>query len=221
MPVSIETGRMLLRQMTGGDLDWLARLHGDRRVMRYVGDGEPVPRAEIAARTLPAMLREYDELPAGLGYFAAVERATGGPLGWIGLRPPDSVGLCPPANTGLCPPANTGLCPPANTGLRPPAGVAELGYRLLPEVWGLGYATEGARALIRHGFASLDLTSIVATTMTLNLASRRVLEKAGLSLARTFLAVWPSYLEGAEHGDVEYAIVRSAWRERQLPAELA
>ncbi|MGN6679015.1 MAG: GNAT family N-acetyltransferase [Streptosporangiaceae bacterium] len=197
MPVSIETGRMLLRPMTGGDLDWLARLHGDRRVMRYIGDGEPVPRAEIAARTLPAMLREYDELPAGLGYFAAVERATGGPLGWIGLRPPDSVGLCPAA------------------------GVAELGYRLLPEVWGLGYATEGSRALIRHGFASLDLTSIVATTMTLNLASRRVLEKAGLSLARTFLAVWPSYLEGAEHGDVEYAIVRSAWRVRQLPAELA
>ncbi|HKR68875.1 MAG TPA: GNAT family N-acetyltransferase [Streptosporangiaceae bacterium] len=205
MPVSIETGRMLLRQMTGRDLDWLARLHGDRRVMRYIGDGEPVPRTEIPARTLPAMLREYDELPAGLGYFAAVERAAGRPLGWIGLRPPDSVGLCPPANTGLC----------------PPAGVAELGYRLLPEVWGLGYATEGSRALIRHGFASLDLTSIVATTMTLNMASRRVLEKAGLSLARTFLAVWPSYLEGAEHGDVEYAIVRSAWRVRHLPAELA
>lgn len=187
---------MLLRQMTGGDLDWLARLHGDRRVMRYIGDGEPVPRTEIAARTLPAMLREYDEMPAGLGYFAAVERATRRPLGWIGLRPPDSVGL------------------------RPAAAVAELGYRLLPEVWGLGYATEGARALIRHGFASLDLTSIVATTMTLNMASRRVLEKAGLSLARTFLAVWPSYLEGAEHGDVEYAIVRSAWREQELPAEL-
>ena len=195
MPMSIGTGRMLLRRMTGADLDWLARLHGDRRVMRYIGDREPIPRAEIAARTLPAMLRDYEELPTGLGYFAAVELITGRPLGWVALRPPDSVGLCPPASTGLC----------------PPAGVAELGYRLLPEAWGLGYATEGARALVRHAFTDLDLASVVATTMTLNLASRRVLDKAGLSLVRTFLAVWPSYIEGAEHGDVEYAVARSAW----------
>jgi RimJ/RimL family protein N-acetyltransferase len=68
MSVPIETGRILLRQITGADLEWLARLHGDRRVMRYIGDREPVPRAEIAARTLPAMLRDYAELPAGLGY---------------------------------------------------------------------------------------------------------------------------------------------------------
>jgi hypothetical protein len=60
----------------------------------------------------------------------------------------------------------------------------------------------------------------VATTLTLNLAPRRDLEKAGLSLVCTFLAVWPSYIEGAEHGDVEYAIARSAWRACRLPAEL-
>src|SRR5262245_3334358 len=90
----VTTRRMLLRQLTGADLDWLARLHGDRRVMRYIDDGEPVPRAHVAALTLPAILREYDELPPGLGYFAAIDRATGRPLGWLGLRPPSSVGLC-------------------------------------------------------------------------------------------------------------------------------
>lgn len=188
MAARIETGRMLLRQMTGADLDWLVRLHGDRRVMRYIDDGKPVPRAVILEQTLPAILREYDELPDGLGSFAAVGRVTGKPLGWLGLRPPSSVGLCPGA------------------------GVAELGYRLLPEVWGMGYATEGAMALIRRGFTDLDLSRVVATTMTLNMASRRVLEKAGLSLVRTFLAAWPGYLEGAEHGDVEYALTRAAWR---------
>jgi RimJ/RimL family protein N-acetyltransferase len=107
----VTTRRMLLRQMTGADLGWLARLHGDRRVMRYIDDGKPVPRAQVAARTLPAIVREYNELPPGLGYFAAVDRATGRPLGWLSLRPPSSVGL------------------------RPGTGVAELGYRLLPEVW--------------------------------------------------------------------------------------
>jgi RimJ/RimL family protein N-acetyltransferase len=186
----VTTRRMLLRQMTGEDLDWLVRLHGDRRVMRYIDSGEPVPRAQVAARTLPAMLREYDELPLGLGYFAAVDRATGRPLGWLALRPPSSVGLCPGKD------------------------VAELGYRLLPDVWGMGYATEGARALIGHGFTELGLARVVATTMTLNLASRRVLQKAGLFLVRTFLAAWPGYIEGAEHGDVEYAVGRAAWRDR-------
>ena len=147
MAASIESGRMLLRRMTGADLDWLARLHGDLRVMRYIDDGKPVQRAVVVELTLPAILREYDELPGGLGCLAAVDRATGEPLGWIGLRPPTS------------------------TGLDSVAGAAELGYRLFPEVWGLGYATEGAGALIRHAFTELDLTSIVATTMTLNLAS--------------------------------------------------
>ena len=195
---------MVLRQMTGADLDWLARLHGDRRVMRYIDDGEPVPRSEVAAQTLPAMLRDYDELPPGLGYLAVVDRAFGQPIGWLSLRPPTSIGLRPPAGTVLRPPAHTG------PGMA--AGEVELGYRLLPEAWGLGYATEGARALIGHAFTELDLARVVATTMTLNLASRRVLEKAGLSLVRTFLAAWPGYIEGAEHGDVEYAVGRATWR---------
>ena len=79
------TRRMVLRQMTGADLDWLARLHGDQRVMRYIDDGEPVPRAEVVMQTLPAMLRDYEDLPPGLGYFAAVGRASGEPLGWFSL----------------------------------------------------------------------------------------------------------------------------------------
>jgi RimJ/RimL family protein N-acetyltransferase len=214
----------LLKHMTDADLDWLARLHGDPRVMRYIDDGKPVPRAVVVRQTLPAILREYDEHPDGLGYFAAVERATGRPLGWIGLGPPNSTGLRPPNSTGLRPPNSTGLRPPNSTGLRPPnstglgmtrldsaAGAAELGYRLLPEAWRLGYATEGARALVRHGFTVLDVEQVVATTMTLNAASRRVLEKTGLSLVRTFLAAWPSYIEGAGHGEVVYGVARQAW----------
>jgi RimJ/RimL family protein N-acetyltransferase len=215
----VTTPRMLLRQMTGADLEWLARMHGDRRVMRNIDDGEPVPRAQVAARTLPTILREYDELPPGLGHFAAVDRATGRPLGWLSLRPPSNVGLGPPPSVGLRPQFGTALWPA--DGVAPGADVAELGYRLLPEVWGLGYATEGARALIGHGFTQLDLARVVATTMTLNLASRRVLEKAGLWLVRTFLAAWPGYIEGAEHGDVEYAVDRAAWRAGSLPAEFA
>lgn len=47
--------------------------------------------------------------------------------------------------------------------------------------------------------------------MTVNAASRRVLEKAGLRYVRTVHGVWPEVIEGSEHGDVEYALIRARW----------
>lgn len=55
----------------------------------------------------------------------------------------------------------------------------ELGYGLMPEHWGHGFATEAARALVKLAFSSLGLTTLVAFTLTDNLASRRVMIKAG------------------------------------------
>lgn len=55
----------------------------------------------------------------------------------------------------------------------------ELGFRLFPEFWGQGLATEGARALARHGFEAFDLPRLVAVARLENPASLRVLEKAG------------------------------------------
>jgi len=55
----MHTDRMLLRRVAGTDLDWLARLHGDPAVMRFIGDGKPVPREVVVTQTLPAILREY------------------------------------------------------------------------------------------------------------------------------------------------------------------
>ena len=56
----------------------------------------------------------------------------------------------------------------------------EVGYRLLPEAWGRGYATEGARALVDYGFDDLRLHRIIGVTHPRNKASQRVLIKAGL-----------------------------------------
>lgn len=175
---------MTLRRFVEADVDELAGLHGDPAVMRRIDDGRPVPRVVVEEEQLPRILGEYGELPVGLGCFAAVERSSGDFLGWVSLRPATSVGL---------------------------DGGTELGYRMLPAVWGLGYATEGARALVRHAFTELGVDRIVATTMTVNTASRRVMEKAGLSLVRTFFEDWPEPIEGAEHGDVEYAVTRETW----------
>lgn len=62
-------------------------------------------------------------------------------------------------------------------------GEVDVAYRLLPTHWGLGLATEAALASVRYGFADLGLKQIIGLVMPENIASLRVLEKAGLRYA--------------------------------------
>ena len=87
----------------------------------------------------------------------------------------------------------------------------EVGWGLMKSAWGKGYATEGSRALIDMGFTTSDIARVVAETMVVHTASRRVMEKAGLRLVRTFHADWPVRVLGDEHGDVEYVVTREEW----------
>jgi RimJ/RimL family protein N-acetyltransferase len=64
---------------------------------------------------------------------------------------------------------------------------------------------------VEWGFGEVGLEAIVATTMAVNWASRRVMEKAGLRYVRTVHIDWPEPLPGSEGGDVEYEITREAW----------
>ena len=99
--------------------------------------------------------------------------------------------------------------------------MVELGYRLRKAAWGKGYATEGSRALIRKGFKELGVQRVLATTYQDNLASRRVMEKAGLTLVRTYrvtpaeLAASDTFQAGSEGvwegDDVEYALDKGDW----------
>ncbi|HKI13818.1 MAG TPA: GNAT family N-acetyltransferase [Roseiarcus sp.] len=90
-------------------------------------------------------------------------------------------------------------------------GVGELGYRLCRDAWGRGLASEGASALVAIGFADKGFVRIVATTMAVNRASRRVMEKTGLTHVRTVYPHWRDPLLGSELGEVEYEITRDEW----------
>jgi RimJ/RimL family protein N-acetyltransferase len=57
----------------------------------------------------------------------------------------------------------------------------EIGWRLAPEFWGGGLATEGARAVLHHAFTALALPEIVAFTVPANHRSRRVMEKLAMT----------------------------------------
>ena len=55
---------------------------------------------------------------------------------------------------------------------------------------------------------------IWAQTMTVNQASRRVMERVGLEFVRTFFGEWDDEIPGGEHGDVEYELTRAGWLNR-------
>lgn len=57
--------------------------------------------------------------------------------------------------------------------------LGEMGYTIAPAHWGKGYATEAAQLLLTLGFGDLRLERLAATCDPENLASAKVLEKAG------------------------------------------
>jgi len=56
----------------------------------------------------------------------------------------------------------------------------EIGWRLVAECWGQGFASEGARAVLDHAFGPHRLPEVVSMTATCNLRSRRVMERIGM-----------------------------------------
>lgn len=90
----------------------------------------------------------------GFGPTLFHERATGKPIGWGGLQF-------------------------ASIGSEERLTV---GYVIAPTVWGRGYASEIATASVAHAFDELGADQLFAEVLATNAASRRVLEKAGLSV---------------------------------------
>ncbi len=194
MHVFLETERVVLRRFTETDVDNLFELDSDPDVMRFLSGGPPTPRDVIDHDILPGMLRYY-ERGDRYGYWAAIEKATGDFLGWFHFRPPE--------------------------GANPDE--AELGYRLRKTAWGKGYGTEVSRALISKGFTELGVRRVVASTYEDNIGSRRVKEKAGMTLVRTYRLTPQELLElyGITSpelfpgDDVEYALEKADWERQQ------
>ncbi len=83
----------------------------------------------------------------------------------------------------------------------------EVGYALVADAWGKGLATEMAEALLTIAFKRLAMTDVVAFTQPTNRASRRIIEKLGMTFERDIVH------EGLPH--VLYRIDRAAWEDRK------
>ena len=99
-------------------------------------------------------------------------RITGEPVGWGGLQH-STIGI------GEC---------------------LTVGYVIVPGAWGRGFATEIAAASAAYAFDELRATQLFASVLSTNGASRRVLEKAGLSVYRE--------IDHTDHVEVIYLIQR-------------
>jgi RimJ/RimL family protein N-acetyltransferase len=128
----------------------------------------------------------------------AVAAAADGLGQWIGSRDGVPVGLWM-------------LQPPHGPSQPRVPGEADLGYRLPQRHWRQGYASEGARELVRHGFEDLGLTRIFAQTMAVNQPSRATMSSVGLRFVRTFVEEYDVPIPGHEEGEVEYDITRERW----------
>src|SRR5262249_20586191 len=87
---------------------------------------------------------------------------------------------------------------------------AALGYCLAEAAWGHGYATEGARAVLRWGFDTPDLHPGQAETDTRNLASARVLEKLGFVREGTLRE--DCVVDGEVSDSWVFGLLRRDWR---------
>ena len=75
---------------------------------------------------------------------------------------------------------------------------AELGYWIAVPFWGMGYATEAARAMVEFGFTTLRLHKVHAHYFAENKASGRVLEKIGMrheGRLRNHFQKWNRYID--------------------------
>jgi RimJ/RimL family protein N-acetyltransferase len=185
--IVLETPRLRLRHIVPADLDALVELDADPQVMRYISYGEPTPRARYEQEYLPRFIAYYSST-SRLGYWIAETRVDDQFVGWFHLRPD-----------------------------RIDAGEQEIGYRLRRAAWGRGYATELGRALVAHGFERVGAPVISARALRDNAASRRVMEKCGLTYERDF--TWPpEVLPGRtpdERAGVKYALSRETWLRQQ------
>ena len=151
MSTIAETERLIIRSWTPDDAEDAFAIYNDPEVTRYLAGGVYQESIEQTRAWLARLIAKEAGM-APLGFWPVVERATGRVIGHALLQYAKING----------------------------EDRVELGYGFARASWGQGYATELARALLRYGFDTLNLTEIYGVVIPENTASRRVLEKIGM-----------------------------------------
>ena len=154
MPLPLKTERLVIRPYREDDATALHEVFGSPEVMKWTPSPPSKDVAETAQR-LGRTMAFTARQPPGFGLWALETKDTSEFLGQVGLFPVEGKGPD-----------------------------VEVAYELAPRVWGHGYATEAARALVDYGFGELGLRRVVALILPDNVRSRNVASKCGMSLER-------------------------------------
>ena len=150
--IILETERLLLREFTEGDADFICRLLNSPGWLKNIGS-RGIENEDNAREYINSKLRKaYTEL--GFGFYL-IELKLGG----------ESVGMC---------------------GLVKREGLddVDVGFALLPEYEGYGYAYEAASATVEYAANTLLITTLSAITIPTNKSSIKLLEKIGLKFSK-------------------------------------
>jgi RimJ/RimL family protein N-acetyltransferase len=175
----METSRLALRRFRPDDLDALADVFAKPDVWRF-----PYGRAftqEETAAFIDAQMTEWRD--CGFGCWLAAEKATGRVIGYVGISVPHFLPEILPA--------------------------VEVGWRLDPDVWGRGYASEGAAAALDEAFGALGLDQVCSAPQTENLRSCRVCDRLGMRFERV-VRLTPTQKRGAVDISLHW-ITRDQW----------
>jgi RimJ/RimL family protein N-acetyltransferase len=96
----------------------------------------------------------------------------------------------------------------------PVGDLCEIGYTLVSTERGKGYCTEAVTILVDYLFMSRDLFRIQATTDARNVASQKVLEKAGFE--REGVLRKSAFIRGERRDLFQYSILREDWKEPRI-----
>jgi [ribosomal protein S5]-alanine N-acetyltransferase len=158
--VRLETGRLVLRPLSLDDVGDFASFYADPEVMRYLGVGRTLSRAETE-QSLNRMLRNFEA--DGFGQMAVERKNDSALMGRCGFLVWDAQSLTPTNEAEASGPTEL-----------------EVGYALGRRYWGAGYATEAAAAVRDHALGPMRRERLIAFIRPDNIRSRRVAEKLGM-----------------------------------------
>jgi ribosomal-protein-alanine N-acetyltransferase len=161
MTFYLETDRLILRDILEFDVEGMFRLDSDPLVHQYLGNN-PIQTRQQAEETIHFIRQQYEE--RGIGRFAVIEKSSGDFIGWSGLK----------LNSG------------EKESLNGVQDFIDIGYRLIPEYWGKGYATESSLATLEFGFKTMNYPVIYGAAESGNIASNKILQRIGLEFVNDF-----------------------------------
>lgn len=147
----LETERLILREFSKDDLEIFASLMADPEVMRFSLGGPMKDKEQAREYLQKRILDHYAQY--GYGLYAAFIKSDNSFIGFVGLISQSIDGK----------------------------KKTELGYRLHPNYWGKGLATEGALAVCRHAFDKLGIDELISIIDPQNKRSLEVAKRVGMN----------------------------------------